>query len=278
LSETAAARLADRLADWDACRAVDVSEAGPGLWQVVAYFAAAPETAALEEIAQAAGVAGPDWRIAALPDADWVAVSQTALPPVRVGHLLVHGRHVRAARHANDIAIEIEAAEAFGTGHHGTTAGCLAAMAALGRARRFRNVLDLGTGSGVLAISAAKLWHASVLASDIDPRAVAIAAVNARANSVGRYVTSVAAEGFQHRAFEERAPFDLIVANILARPLAKLAPAFARHLAPGGFAVLSGLLPDQQHMIVAAYRNQGLRLGRAAIRDGWLTLTLHNRQ
>jgi ribosomal protein L11 methyltransferase len=278
LSETAAARLADRLADWDACRAVDVWEAGSGLWQVVAYFAAAPETAALEEIAQAAGVAGPDWRIAALPDADWVAVSQTALPPVRLGHLLVHGRHARAARHANDIAIEIEAAEAFGTGHHGTTAGCLAAMAALGRARRFRNVLDLGTGSGVLAIAAAKLWHASVLASDIDPRAVAIAAANARANSVGRYVTSVAAEGFQHRAFEERAPFDLIVANILARPLAELAPAFAHHLAPGGFAVLSGLLPDQQRMIVAAYRNQGLRLGRAAIRDGWLTLTLHNRQ
>jgi ribosomal protein L11 methyltransferase len=148
-------------------------------------------------------------------------------------------------------------------------------MAELGRARRFRNVLDLGAGSGVLAIAAAKFWHASVLATDIDPRAAEITAENARANNVGRYVTSVAATGFRHPAFEERGPFDLILANILARPLADLAPALARHLAQGGTAILSGLLPNQQREIVAAYRNQGLRLGRTAIRDGWLTLTLH---
>jgi ribosomal protein L11 methyltransferase len=201
-------------------------------------------------------------------------MSQAALPAIRVGRIVVFGSHARAARRVNDIAIEIEAAEAFGSGHHGTTAGCLAAMLELSRARRFRNVLDLGAGSGVLAIAAAKLWHARVLATDIDPRAAIIAAGNARINNVAGHVTSIAATGFRHRAFKERAPFDLIVANILARPLGDLAPALARHLASDGVAILSGLLPHQQREIVAAYRNQDLHLTRATTRDGWLTLML----
>jgi ribosomal protein L11 methyltransferase len=276
LGEAEARLLADRLGEWEACRAVDVSEGEPDSWRVTAYFAGAPpERIELDEIAQAAGVVEPGWEISVLPDSDWVAISHAALPPVRVGRFLIHGTHARAVRRANDIAIEIEAAEAFGTGHHGTTAGCLAAMLELVRGRRFQNVLDLGTGSGVLAIAAAKLWHASVLATDIDPRAAIIAAGNARINNVAGHVTSIAATGFRHRAFGERAPFELILANILARPLADLAPVLARHLAPGGSAVLSGLLPGQQREIVAAYRNRGFRFARAAIRDGWLTLILN---
>jgi ribosomal protein L11 methyltransferase len=255
---------------------IAANETTAGRWQVVVYFDHTPDKETLAQLAAAS--AGGEWALAPLPDADWVAISQAALPPVRVGRFLIHGAHARAARRVNDIAIEIEAAEAFGTGHHGTTAGCLAAMAALGRARRFHNVLDLGSGSGVLAIAAAKLWHASVLATDIDPRAAEIAAENARANNVGRYVTSIAAAGFRHPAFGERAPFDLIVANILARPLAELAPALAGHLAHGGSVILSGLLPEQRREIVGAYRNQDLRLGTATIRDGWLTLTLCDRR
>lgn len=278
-SEADAQRLSDAIAAHQALAELPIAaaEKTPNRWEVVVYFDGAPDKAALAALAAAAKASGTggEWQVAPLPDADWVAISQAALPPVRVGRFLVHGRHARAARHANDIAIEIEAAEAFGTGHHGTTAGCLAAMLELRRARRFRNILDLGTGSGVLAIAAAKLWHASVLATDIDPRAAEIAATNARVNNVGRYVTSIAAAGFRHSAFDNRAPFDLIVANILARPLADLAPTLARHLAPGGTAILSGLLPQQQREILAAYRNQRLRLGRAAICDGWLTLMLH---
>lgn len=275
LPEAAARQLADLLAGWDACQAVDASEVGPGLWRVIAYFPAPPDTGRLDALAREIGVTGPGWQIAALPDADWVAIGQAALPPVRVGRFLVHGAHARAARRANDIAIEIEAAEAFGTGHHGTTAGCLAAMAELGRARRFRNVLDLGTGSGVLAIAAARLWRASVLASDIDPRAVAIAAANARANGVGAYVRAITAAGFRHPAFRRQMPFDLIVANILAGPLTELAPTLARHLAAGGTTILSGLLPDQRRQVLAAYSKQGFRLDRASVREGWLTLTLN---
>jgi ribosomal protein L11 methyltransferase len=279
LSEPDAQRLADAISAHDAFAELPVaaSEKSPGEWEVAVYFPGAPDAelrAALDFAARQTGIRGA-WHMAPLADADWVAMSQAALPAIRVGRIVVFGSHARSARRVNDIAVGIEAAEAFGSGHHGTTAGCLAAMLELSRARRFRNVLDLGSGSGVLAIAAAKLWHARVLATDIDPRAAIIAAENARANNVAIYVTSIAATGFRHHAFEEHAPFGLILANILARPLAELAPALARHLAPGGAAILSGLLPKQQREIVAAYRNQGLHLGRAAIRDGWLTLSLH---
>jgi ribosomal protein L11 methyltransferase len=279
-SEADAQRLSDKIAAHEVLTelAVAAAETTPGNWEVVVYFTGTPDNAMRAALHAAAREFGSgNWQIAPLPEADWVAMSHAGLPPVRVGRFLVHGAHARAARRVNDIAIEIEAAEAFGTGHHGTTAGCLAAMAELSRAHRFRSVLDLGSGSGVLAIAAAKLWHASALATDIDPRAAEIAAANARANNVGRHVTSITATGFRHPAFEKHAPFDLILANILARPLTELAPALARHLAPGGSVVLSGLLPGQQREIVAAYRNQSLRLARAATRDGWLTLTLRGR-
>ena len=212
--------------------------------------------------------------VARLPDTDWVAKSLEGLAPVRAGRFLVHGRHDRARRRPNDIAIEIEAAEAFGTGHHGTTAGCLLAIDTIARTRPVRNVLDIGTGTGVLAIAVAKRCRAPVLASDIDPIAVRAARANAQANGVGRLVRAIVAAGLSRREFAEAGPFDLILANILAGPLVRMAPSVRRHLASPGSVVLSGLLPEQRARMVSAYRRQGLRLVGDRILDGWLTLVM----
>ena len=260
-----------------AALAADVAELAPGRWQALFYFEDEPgaaERAALGRIARhALGADAPAFAIAPLPDTDWVAKSLEGLKPVRAGRFLVHGRHDRAKRRENDIAIEIEAGQAFGTGHHGTTAGCLAAIDRLAKTRRVVNALDLGTGSGVLAIAIARRCAASVLASDIDPVAVKVARENAGLNGVAARVRPVTAAGLDGRAFAARAPFDLIVANILAGPLAALAPAIRRKLAKSGTVILSGLLPDQKARIVSAYRRQGLRLVEALVLDGWLTLT-----
>ena len=165
----------------------------------------------------------------------------------------------------NETGIEIEAGQAFGTGHHGTTAACLVEIDRVARQRPIRNALDLGTGSGVLAIAIAKAAKARVVASDIDPLAAKIANENARLNGVGRLVTTIAAAGLGRNAIRARGPFDLIVANILAGPLVALAPSIRRSLAPGGTLILSGLLPEQRRRIVAAYRGQGLRLKRQTV-------------
>ncbi|MCC6736647.1 MAG: 50S ribosomal protein L11 methyltransferase [Bauldia sp.] len=214
---------------------------------------------------------GLEVEIGELPNVDWVAESLRGLPPVRAGRFLVHGSHDRGKRRANEIGVEIEAAQAFGTGHHGTTAGCLEVLDRLGRTRRFRAPLDLGTGSGVLAIAMAKAWGVPVLASDIDPVAVRIANSNARLNHVGGSVEAVTAAGFRHPLLRD-GRFDLIVANILAGPLGALATDVARRLASGGTVVLSGLIPQQRRFIIARYRSRGLRLQRSIVRDGWLTL------
>ena len=259
-----------------AANPADVAEIAPGEWQALFYFEAKPgkaERAALARIA--AVVFGPkadDFAIAALPETDWVAKSLEGLAPVRAGRFLVHGAHDRARVRENDIGIEIEAGEAFGTGHHGTTAGCLIAIDRLAKTRPIRNALDLGTGSGVLAIAIARSCHIPVLASDIDPVAVRVARENIAKNGAGRFVTAITAAGLVDRRFAERAPFDLVVANILAGPLMALAPAIRRATAPGGTVVLSGLLPEQRARIVSAYRRQGLKLRRASVLDGWLTL------
>ncbi len=247
------------------------SEAATG-WLVEAYWDGQrpATTKAVNKVARSRGVAA---EISALPNIDWVAKSLEGLRPVRVGRFVVHGAHDRRAVRANDIGIEIDAAQAFGTGHHGTTAGCLDALTAIARRRRFRSALDLGTGSGVLAIAIAKAWRAPVTASDIDPLAVRIAAENARANKVGSLIRVYEAAGFGHRSLRRRR-FDLIVANILAGPLARLAPEMAAHLSHRGTIVLSGLLPSQRRQVLAAYRTQGLRHRRSVIRDGWLTLIL----
>lgn len=210
----------------------------------------------------------------ALPDIDWVTRSLEGLKPVRAGRFLVHGSHDRARRRPNDLAIEIEAGLAFGTGHHGTTAGCLEMLGRVVPRERPRAMLDLGTGSAVLAIALAKLSRRPVLATDIDPVAVRVAADNARLNGVGELVDAVTAVGFSHRLIELAAPYDLIVANILARPLMRLAPKFAHHLAPSGSVILSGILERQRASVIAAYVGQRFRHVQTLWREGWVTIHL----
>ena len=209
-----------------------------------------------------------------LPDIDWVARSLEGLKPVRAGRFFVHGAHDRWKRHSGELAIEIEAGLAFGTGHHGTTAGCLEMLEKVVRREHPRNALDLGTGSAVLAIAVAKLAHIPVLATDIDPVAVRVAAANARLNHVKALVETVTAPGFHHPIFGKRAPFDLIVANILARPLMRLAPQMADHIALGGSIVLSGILERQRDAVVSAYVGQNFRHIRTLHREGWVTIHL----
>jgi ribosomal protein L11 methyltransferase len=210
----------------------------------------------------------------ALPDVDWVARSLEGLKPVRAGRFFVHGGHDRDKRRGGDLAIEIEAGLAFGTGHHGTTAGCLEMLEQVVLREKPRNALDLGTGSAVLAIALAKLAHIPVLATDIDPVAVRVAAANARLNHVKALVETVTAPGFHHPIFGRRAPFDLIVANILARPLMRLAPQMARHIELGGSLVLSGILERQRDAVVSAYVGQSFRHVRTLHREGWVTIHL----
>jgi ribosomal protein L11 methyltransferase len=210
----------------------------------------------------------------ALPDIDWVSKSLEGLQPVRAGRFLVHGSHDRHKRRIGDLAIEIEAGLAFGTGHHGTTAGCLEMIEMVARREHPKNALDLGTGSAVLAIALAKLAHVPVLATDIDPVATRVAAQNARLNQVSAYVETRTASGFADPIFRARAPFDLIVANILARPLMRLAPDMARTVKLGGSLILSGILERQRNAVVAAYVGQSFRHVRTLWRGEWVTLHL----
>jgi len=196
---------------------------------------------------------------------------------VRAGRFIVHGAHDRARVKANDLAIEIEAALAFGTGHHGTTRGCLLALDRLAKRRRFSRALDLGTGSGVLAIAAAKIFHTRIVATDIDRVAVAAAKSNARFNRAGPFVTLAQATGTKGRAIAARAPYDLIFANILLGPLLRLAVPLSRLAAPNARVVLSGLLPAHANAVLAIYRAQGLMLTRRTVLEGWVTLVLKRR-
>lgn len=244
-------------------------------WEVTVYA----EADVVDEVATALARLAPQIQFdrAELTDEDWVSMSLRALAPVRAGGFVVHGSHDRRAPRAGETAIEIDANRAFGTGHHGTTAGCLDAIDRVLKRGVRRRILDLGTGSGVLAIGIARRSRAPVLATDIDPVAVAIAAENARRNGVGSLVRCVTAAGLDHRAIARAAPFDLIVANILAGPLRRLAPAIGRVLSPGGTVVLSGLVERQRASVLAAYRTQGIVHRQTLLREGWATLVLSAR-
>lgn len=222
-------------------------------------------------------LAGRNVFVALLPDQDWIRLSEQGLPPVRAGRFFVYGAHDAGEVPQGPIAIRIEAGMAFGTGHHETTALCLAVLSDLAKSRRFRHVLDLGCGTGVLAIGAAKLWKGRVLASDIDPVAVAVAQDNARANGEGARVRATLADGLMAPTLAAHAPYDLILANILAGPLTMLAPQIARALCPGGIAILSGLLNWQENLVLSFYVPQRMIL-RARRRDGpWSALVLERR-
>ncbi|MGB8818025.1 MAG: 50S ribosomal protein L11 methyltransferase [Rhizobiaceae bacterium] len=208
------------------------------------------------------------------PETDWVTHSLGVLAPVEAGRFIVHGSHDRHAPKAGQIAIEIEAGLAFGTGHHGTTAGCLEMITEVVRNRSPRNALDLGTGSGVLAIAIAHLAKIPVLATDIDPVATRVADENVRLNQAAAWVRCQTATGFHRAEIRNAAPYDLIVANILANPLMKLAPQMAQHLSRGGDIILSGILASQRDKVLAAYRTQALYHRKTLWRNGWVTLHL----
>jgi len=207
-----------------------------------------------------------------LADADWLAMALSGLPPVRAGRFFVYGLHDRGRTPLNAVNLRIEAGAAFGTGHHGTTVGCLLAYDALLKRRAFRRVLDVGTGTGVLAIAARRTGTPVAVGTDIDRVSVRIARENGRVNAArARFVH---ASGLGHAAVRAAAPYDLVFANILARPLVFLAQDIKGALKPGGYAILSGLLRVQARYVLAAYLARGFRLERRLNRDAWTTLVL----
>lgn len=247
-------------------------EDGNDRWEVGLFFTEAPDEIALALLAAAHG-ANP-FVVSELPDVDWVAHVRRELTPVEAGRFFVHGSHDADRIPEGAEALCIDAAMAFGTGHHGTTAGCLEMIDRLVRRERPQNALDLGTGSAVLAIALARLAHIPVLATDIDPIATAVAARNVQLNGVAACVETATAAGFQDPIFARRGPFELIVANILARPLMRLAPKMAAHCAPGGSLVLSGILAHQREQVLAAYVGQRFRHMRTLHREEWVTIHL----
>lgn len=279
LDEATAKRVADVLEDAFPFGEASVSafETAKDEWAVEVY--GGPDATAEELAAALREALGPEsagLRIEkdAIEEADWVAKSLEGLAPVPAGRFVVYGSHDRDKIPADAIGIEIEAALAFGTGHHGTTRGCLLALDELLTGRRFERVLDLGAGTAVLAIAVALAQRGPVLATDIDKMSVQIAAENAAQNGAGDFVEAVHATGFDHPVFAERGPFDLIVANILAGPLVELAPDVKRHLAEGGRVVLSGLMTHEEERVLDAYHAQGLTPVATRQLEGWSTLVL----
>ncbi|MBX3538834.1 MAG: 50S ribosomal protein L11 methyltransferase [Chelatococcus sp.] len=244
-------------------------------WLLEAYFSREPNEGAIRDLLRLIVGEKADTAVFdAVAAKDWVKASLDGLKPVRAGRFLVHGGHDREVVKTNDIALEIEAALAFGTGHHGTTLGCLMALKDVLKQRRPRHVLDVGTGTGILGIAAAKALKARVVAGDIDPIAVEVARRNARLNAAAGHLDLYVAPGVRHALAARPERFDLVFANILARPLRRLAPSIAAVLAPGGLLVLSGLLPSDVPGVLSAYAAQGLRLMQKSQRDGWATLRL----
>lgn len=236
---------------------------------VEAYYTEEPNGDELTEII------GRPVRVEALPDQDWVKLSQEGLPPVRAGRFFVYGSHDKGRVPSNVVPLAIEAGAAFGTGHHETTSGCLEALEWLKQARfKPSNALDLGCGTGVLALAATKLWQIPVMASDIDPKAIDVTRENLRRNGGQMSIRAVVAEGFAHADIAASGPYALIIANILSGPLTQLAPAIRAHTAPGGKVLLSGLLRTQELLVLAFYQSLGFRLQRRWRPGPWSVLLL----
>jgi len=277
-NEHTAKRVVDLLTEsfFEGQAAISAYEGAGGRWGITVHFAEAPDQSSIRELVAIA--AGGEVALGIAFDTveakDWVKATLEELVPVRARRFIVHGRHDRSKVPPNKLGIEIEAALAFGTGHHGTTRGCLLLLDCALKAYRPRRVLDLGTGTGVLAISAAKALRIKVLASDIDPLSVLTARDNARLNGTGDLVECIRATGFSAPEFAQRGPFDLVLANILANPLRQMATPMAKHLAPSALVILSGLLPHQAQSVIAAYRARGLVLKRQIQIEGWSSLLL----
>jgi ribosomal protein L11 methyltransferase len=248
-------------------------EDGSGRWEVGAYYLQPPDGIVLALMAAAHGAA--PFAVSELPDIDWVAKVRRELTPVEAGRFFLHGSHDAARVPPGRIALQIEAAVAFGTGHHGTTLGCLRALDRLvGAGHVAQNVADIGCGTAVLAMAAAAVWPNPVIASDIDAVAVEVARANAAINGLADRVEVIEAAGFDHPRLAAAAPFDLVFANILKGPLIELAPAMAAHVAPGGLAILSGLLVVQAADVLGAYRAAGFEAAAREDIGDWATLVL----
>lgn len=263
------------------CGAVSAFEAATGGAWLVEGFSVTPFPGAELESALAAAWDGlgppPKPVIERLPPRDWVRENQESFPPRRVGRYFIHGSHHRGRPPPGTIGLLIDAAMAFGTGEHASTAGCLQALDGLARRRRFGRILDMGTGTGILAIAAAKTFARDVLAVDIDAGAVNVARENAGRNGVASRVRARGSRGYRSREIRRRRPCDLVLANILARPLARMAADLKRALAPGGIVVLAGLIEWQAPYVLAAHRAQRLSLAKRRILDGWCTLVMRRR-
>lgn len=248
-------------------------------WRIEAYFNETPQPDLLRAtLAETTQLPVPDIRLEEVPALNWVALSQAALPPVSAGRFTVHGSHDASRVAQGPNAILIDAGEAFGTAHHATTYGCLVAIDVLTRRRTFRRVLDLGCGSGVLAIAAARaLPKALVTATDMDATSVTVARANMAANTAPHRIATHVAAGLDHRDLRRTGKFDLVVANILADPLMRLARDIRRAMTPRGALVLSGILVPQAPAVVAAFAAQGFALQRHDRVTGWSTLTLTRR-
>ena len=249
-----------------------------GVWRVELIHRGEPDkqelAGRLAPLAERSGVERIDITIAPLATANWLARVAASFTPQRIGRFWVHGSHVREAPPPGALPIRLDAGVAFGSGEHASTRGCLLALDEFARRRRFGRVLDMGCGSGILAIAAAKCWPARALAVDNDPQAVRVARENAERNGVAGRVRARWSEGYRSPAVRAAGPYDLIFANILADPLCRMARDLARHLAPGGSAILSGLFDRQAPGVIEAHRAAGLRLRRCIQLEIWTTLVV----
>ncbi len=279
VSMQVAAAQSDAFADavGDGADAISLhGDADAGVYELALHFRQRPDPAALTArvalLSAAFGLPVPEATIEAVPATDWLAATQAAFPPLRLGQFWIHGSHVTEPRPVGRLPLQIDATTAFGTGEHPTTEGCLRALAGIAKQGAPRRILDMGCGTGILALAAARLFRKPVLAVDLDHEAVRVARINARVNGLSQAIRIRQGDGF--KALPKTARYDLILANILARPLADMAPALARHLAPGGRAILSGLLNRQASQVIAAYRRQGLVLRYRHVVGDWPTLVV----
>jgi ribosomal protein L11 methyltransferase len=247
-------------------------------WRIEGFTDAEPDgqaiTRAFTKAAREVGIEPPRAKIDLVPPRDWVAENLADFPPLAVGRYFIHGSHFDGIAPAGSLALQLDAGPAFGSGEHPSTAGCLTALDQLARKRRFHRPLDMGCGSGILTLAIAKTWRAPVMACDIDDEAVRVTTANAAKNGVARLVRAAAGPSYQTPVVAQNGPYDLIVANILARPLRAMAGDLARALAPGGIAVIAGLLKRDARMVINPHRTHGLHLTRIIAIGDWVTIVM----
>lgn len=246
-------------------------------WGVEAYFSQSPDTEKFRDYLQSHLHSRilPKLNLSPVANLDWVTHVQKSLSPVRCGRFVCYGSYDRNNVFINRFGIEINAGQAFGTSHHGTTRGCLKAIDSLAKKYSFKRILDIGTGTGILAIAVSKAWLAqAIVATDLDPLAVEVAKQNCHLNSLFSRIPVLQASGLKHPVIEQTRPFDLIMANILAGPLKRMACKVSKHLRSGGVVILSGILDSQSRRLEAHYRSYGFTLETRIRLEGWTTLIL----